>query len=232
MVGVSPGTEARRAFFLPFFGTPFLRRASGGRCVESGWWMWWDDWRWSGGTGSWCCAPRPFPASPPPPARPLPAPRSAPALGPAHTRSPPRRSCARPPRRCGGERRSGSPRSAPRPGPCSGPSPPPPRPRRQVSRRPAPPARAAGGRGEWTQGSAGPATPLTSSVSWPCSPMRWCPDRGALRPQTTQGLGTQGLGTPCINTHTPPAPPAPALCSSVTSRPRGCPWVSRCPALL
>lgn len=47
MVGVSPGTEARRGFFLPFFVTPFLRRVSGGRCVESGWWMWWDDWRWS-----------------------------------------------------------------------------------------------------------------------------------------------------------------------------------------
>lgn len=73
----------------------------------------------------------------------LPVPCSVPALGPAHTRNPPRRSCAQPPQRCGGGRRSGSPRSAPRPGPCSGPSPPP-RPRRQVSRRPAPPARAAG----------------------------------------------------------------------------------------
>lgn len=130
MVGVSPGTEARRAFFLPFFEIPFLRRASGGRCVESGWWMWWDDWRWSGGTGSWCCVPCPFPARSPlpacPPVRSLPVPRSVPALGPAHTRSPPRCSCARPPQRCGGERRSGSPRSALRPAPCSGPSPPPP----------------------------------------------------------------------------------------------------------
>lgn len=156
MVGVSPGTEARRCFFLPFFGTPFLRRVSGGRWVESGWWMWWDDWRWSGGGTQGRGRVGAVPAAPPRPRRPHPGPQT-------HTRSPPRRSCARPPRRCGGARRTGSPRSARRPAPCSGPSPPPPPPRRRASRRPAPPARAAG-RPRAQRAAALPALPPAPST--------------------------------------------------------------------
>lgn len=51
IVGVSPVGEApgRLRGFRPGPWGVLRRRASGGRWVDSGWWIWWEDWRWSAG---------------------------------------------------------------------------------------------------------------------------------------------------------------------------------------